>query len=55
MFDKQLSMAVRLEMNNFSSVPLDVKTTQGDRVQYALHCMPIYLAEQVFSQLLAIG
>jgi predicted AAA+ superfamily ATPase len=55
MFDKQLSQAVRLDVNNFSSVPLDVKTTQGDQVQYTLHCMPIYLAGQVFNQLHSIA
>jgi len=55
MFDKQLPVAVRMDMNNFSSVPLDVKTTQGDHVNYTLHCMPIYQAEQVFDHLLAVG
>ena len=47
MFDKQLKTAVRLDMNNFSTMPVNVKTTQSDPVQYALHSIPIYLAERV--------
>ncbi len=55
MFDKHLETAVRFDMNNFSTMELDVKTTQGDQVQYTLHSIPIYLAERVFGILHDIG
>ncbi len=55
MFDKQLATAVRLDMNNFSTMPVNIKTTQGDPVQYTLHSIPIYLAERVIEILHNIG
>ena len=44
MFDKGLSLALRLDENPPSFMKVDVKTTQGDRVRYRLLGLPIYLA-----------
>jgi len=44
MFDKRLSLALRLDENPPSVMKMDVKTTQGDRVRYRLVGLPIYLA-----------
>lgn len=51
MFDKELSIAVRFDTKNLSTSDLNLKTTQGDPVQYALLSMPVYLAERVFELL----
>jgi len=48
MFDKKLSLAVRLDTNPGSRQDLRVKTTQGDAVAYTLVSLPIYLAERVW-------
>lgn len=48
MFDKKLDTAVRFDTNNFSRADLNIRTTQGDAVRYALFSIPIYLAERVF-------
>ena len=44
MFDKGLTLALRLDENPPSVMKVDVKTTQGDRVRYRLLGLPIYLA-----------
>ncbi|MBI2899703.1 MAG: AAA family ATPase [Planctomycetes bacterium] len=44
MFDKSLSLAVRIDENPPSIAPLRVTTTQGDAVRYRLLGLPIYLA-----------
>jgi len=51
MFDKKLTDAVRFDSNPGSILPIEVKTTHGDPVQYQLHSLPIYLAERVFELL----
>ncbi len=51
MFDKKLTNAVRFDSNIGSRMPMDVKTTQGDPVQYNLLSIPLYLAERVFELL----
>ena len=48
MFDKQLSLAVRLDTNQGSQQDVRVKTTQGDAVAYTLVSLPVYLAERVW-------
>lgn len=48
MFDKKLSLAVRLDSNPGSRQDVRVKTTQGDAVAYTLISLPIYLAERVW-------
>lgn len=47
MFDKQLDSAVRLDTNNFSRLKQQLKTTQGDKVEYTLNSIPVYLAERI--------
>jgi len=44
MFDKRLSLALRLDENAPSSMTIAVKTTQGDDVKYRLLGLPLYLA-----------
>ena len=48
MFDKKLSLAVRLDTNPGSRQEVRVKTTQGDAVAYTLVSLPVYLAERVW-------
>jgi len=47
MYDKQLELAVRFDMNNISLSDVDVKTTRGQAVCFKLLSLPIYLAEKV--------
>lgn len=51
MFDKKLTNAVRFDGNIGSHMPMDVKTTRSDPVQYKLLSIPLYLAERVFELL----
>ena len=44
MFDKHLSLALRLDENPPSRMQVAVKTTQGDSVEYRLLALPLYLA-----------
>jgi predicted AAA+ superfamily ATPase len=44
MFDKRLSLALRLDENPPSLMNIAVKTTQGDNVKYRLLGLPLYLA-----------
>jgi len=44
LFDKHLSLAVRIDENPPSIAALRVTTTQGDSVRYRLLSLPIYLA-----------
>lgn len=46
MFDKHLTVALRLDENPPSKMRVAVKTTQGDAVDYDLVALPIYLAER---------
>lgn len=47
MHDKSLQVAVRLDTNPQSIMQVDLKTTRGDAVKYALVSLPIYLAERL--------
>lgn len=46
MADRRLDFAVRLDMNNLSKMPVQVKTTTGQPVHYTLQTIPVYLAER---------
>jgi hypothetical protein len=43
MFDRNLSLAVRLDLNPPSLQKLDLKTTQGNPARYTLMNLPHYL------------
>lgn len=47
MADKRLELAVRVDSNPPSSVTVDVATTQGDRAQYTLLSLPLYLLHRL--------
>jgi predicted AAA+ superfamily ATPase len=55
MFDKKLKLALRIDENPPSLAPIDVTTTQGDRVRYRLLGLPIYLAWRAIEVAAAIA
>lgn len=55
MFDKKLDLAVRVDQNPHSLDPLQVKTTQGNRVEYRLLSIPFYLVEGLPELLEQVG
>ncbi len=44
---KKLSTAIRFDLNRPSQMQVDTKTSRGDRVQYQLLCLPIYMVGQL--------
>ncbi len=47
MYDKQLDLAVRCDLNPMSIQKIEVKTTTGNPVSYNLISVPLYLAERI--------
>lgn len=47
MFDKKLNFAVRIDQNPPSEMDVNVKTTQGDEVNYTLFSIPLYLTGMI--------
>lgn len=52
MYDKQLTRALRVDTNPPSVLDVDVKTTQGQRVQYRLLSLPGYLLWRAYDLVL---
>jgi predicted AAA+ superfamily ATPase len=54
-FDRSLSLALRLDENPPSVLDVDVRTTQGDAVKYRLLGLPLYLAWRSVELLQAVA
>jgi hypothetical protein len=47
MYGKQLSCALRLDINPPSSLDVDVRTTKAEPVRYRLLSLPLFMVESI--------